>query len=31
MGTLKFDEKGDSSTEPFILYKWEGSTYTPLP
>lgn len=31
MGTLDFDEKGDSSTEPFILYKWEGATYTPLP
>ncbi|VVP73276.1 Leucine-specific-binding protein [Pseudomonas fluorescens] len=30
LGDMKFDKKGDPSTEPFIIYAWEGGKYKPL-
>jgi len=30
LGEMKFDKKGDPSTEPFIIYTWEGGKYKPL-
>jgi len=30
LGTIAFDAKGDSSSEPFILYSWNGGKYAPL-
>ncbi|NBB13155.1 branched-chain amino acid ABC transporter substrate-binding protein [Pseudomonas sp. SLFW] len=30
LGDVKFDKKGDPSTEPFIIYVWEDGKYKPL-
>lgn len=30
LGRMKFDAKGDPSTEPFIVYSWKDGKYVPL-
>ncbi|HYF86845.1 branched-chain amino acid ABC transporter substrate-binding protein [Azospirillum sp.] len=30
LGDIRFDQKGDPNSEPFVLYAWNNGTYAPL-